>query len=235
MLNYRLLLSIQFVFVFLSMGFSQDSTFQKLDNSNALNPEYANFQWARWKVIISIVNPILTSASFIEQQKCFKDISPNKSFYNFLIENITNILTSKSQFASFEWHSIPLRKEVKIYGFKENTYSFALPDSSKETFRNTGCRFALLFQEFHSQIRLSGHTNQLIPYPSAVKKESIDYNPIVFSFSYVLYDLLDDRIVQFGKAFDDDNSRTITVEDVTKCLKNALTDFLEVSKFYYKK
>ena len=219
-----------------SVSSSQTPDFQRLDNSNAFNKEYDNFQWPHWKVVVSFVNPVLTSASFSVQQEHFKDMAPNKSFYNFLVENISGILTAKTKFRSFEWGSVPLRKEGTVYSYKDDLYCLALPDSIREIFQNTGCRFVLLFEKFHCQIQeYSSRVNHLMPYPHPVKSEGVDYNPVVFSFYYVLYDLLEDRTVQFGKAFDDDDSRVTTLDNIKKCLTNAMMDVLKVSNFYYKK
>jgi hypothetical protein len=158
------------------------------------------------------------------------------SFYSFLIDNVSAILTAKTRFRSFEWNSIPLRKEGKVYVFRGDEYFLTVPDSMKEIFQNTGCRFVLLFENFHCQVQpYSSRENHLMPYPHPVRSENIDYNPVVFSFSYVLYDLLEDQAVQFGKAFDDDDSRVTTLDNVRKCLTNAMMDFLSVSKFYYRK
>jgi hypothetical protein len=235
MTHFRSLLVNQFIFIVVSLCFSQTPGFQKLDNSNAFNKEYEQFPWPQWKVVVSFANPALTSDSFSVQQKSFNDIAPNKSFYKFLIENISGILTAKTNFGSFQWGSIPSRKEGKVYSFRDNPYFLVLPDSTKEIFRNTGCRFVLLFEKFHCQIQeYSSRVNHLMPYPNLVK-EGIDYNPVVFSLSYVLYDLLEDQVVQFGKAFDDDDSRVETMDNIKKCLNNAMMDFLKVSKFYYKR
>jgi len=91
----------QFIFIVVSLCFSQTPGFQKLDNSNAFNKEYEQFPWPQWKVVVSFANPALTSDSFSVQQKSFNDIAPNKSFYKFLIENISGILTAKTNFGSF--------------------------------------------------------------------------------------------------------------------------------------
>jgi hypothetical protein len=110
-----------------------------------------------------------------------------------------------------------------------------VPDSTKQIFQNTGCRFVLLFEKFHCHIqKYSSRVNHLMPFPHAVRSESVDYNPVVFSFSYILYDLLEDRTVQFGKVFDDDDSQVTTVENIKKCLNNAMMDFLKLSRFYYR-
>jgi hypothetical protein len=236
----RFLIVISFVFTLVFAGFAQIIRFETLDRSNALNQDYHDFKWATWKVAVAFADPVVTRDSLNVQGRIFKDIYPGKPFYDFLIEEITHTWTRKSQFRSFEWYQIPLKKEMQTFEYKDKLYYVSIPDSSLEIFRNTGCRFALLLQKFSPDLTLCGMKNILLMYqktaPTAIENRNFGNSCMrfSFSFSYVIYDLMEDRVVQFGNAFDDNKSKKVTVDEIKRCLNCAIMDVLQVSPFYYK-
>jgi hypothetical protein len=240
MFNKRLLTFFLFVVTLVFSGHSQAIHFETLDQSNAFNPYYRNYEWPKWKVVIAFAHPVITRDSLDVQTRIFKDIYPGKPFYDFLIEEMTQTLNKKSQFASFVWSPISFKKEMRCFDYKDKLYYVAIPDSALEIYRNTGCRFALLLQKFSPDLALCGSANFPIIYqkvaPTAIENKNFGNSCMrfSFSFSYAIYDLVEDRIVQFGNASDDNKSKKVTMDEIKRCLNCAIIDVLEVSKFYYR-
>jgi hypothetical protein len=240
MILKRFLVFIPFVFTLVFTGFSQTIRFETLDRSNALNTDYHDFEWSQWKVVVAFAYPVITRDSLDVQARIFKDIYPGKPFYDFLIEEITHTLAKRSQFAAFIWQPLTFKKEMQSFDFKDKLYYISIPDSALQVFRNTGCRFVLLLQKFSPNLTLCGSENFPIIYqkaaPTAIEHKNFGNSCLrfSFSFSYVIYDLIEDRVVQFGNAFDDNKSKKVTADEIKRCLNAAIIDVLEVSKFYYK-
>jgi hypothetical protein len=212
--------------------------FERLDLSNALNSEYADFNWNGWKLAAAFVNPPITKDSLKVQNRIFEDLSPKRSFFSFLTEEIANTLRTRTRFARIEWQSIPLKAGTDTLVRRQEEYIVALPDSARETFWRTGCRFALLLQHFSPSISVYGPKSVPLMYqnvaPEATKLENYRNTRMFYSvsFTYVLYDLMDDRVAQFGKAFDDGKSERTSAEDISHCLEDAVFDVIQVSRFY---
>lgn len=254
--------------------FFNPSDFKKLDNANSFNKNYQKFDWNTSKLVIMFANPVLTEDSLKYNSRVFSDISSKQSYLSFLTEEIVETWWRNSDFVKVEWNTLPIQQKAKIFTFKKDVYKVALPDSPLVSYRNTGCRFVLLLQQFTPRMQIrhangtsvvyqvdepkrSGSTeyngrfysqpqrqlvntydkNGSLLYlnvaPEATRNENlaqsfIDYS---FAYTYILYDLLESEIVQFGKAFDENQDHKTKIDDLKHCLNDALMDVIEISKF----
>ena len=217
---------------------SEYLNFIRLDHSNAFNPEYKDFTWDSWKLAIAFVNPSLTKDSLNYNSRIFRDLYPKKSYWTFLTEEIATVWWKNTGFQKVEWRTIPIKNTPDTIEYKTDSYEITFPDSAEVTFHTTGCRFVLLLQRFSPKMRVSGSKGLTLMYqnvaPEASRMENYAHSRIFYSYSftYVLYDLMEGHVVQFGKAFDDNKDVNTNADDIKKCLDDALMDVIEVSRFY---
>jgi hypothetical protein len=219
-----------------TLGSIYDS-FERLDHSNAFDSAYLNFNWTS-KLAVAFVNPALTKDSLNSNSRIYQDLYPHQPYWSFLTEEIAGTWKKNTLFLKVEWHTFPLKTRIDTLQYRDDTYELFLPDSSLATFHNTGCRFALLIQRFSPKMSVCGPKGMMLMYqnvaPEASKFENYAHSRIFYSYeyTYVLYDLLEGRVVQFGKAFDDNKNQNTKAHDIKRCLDDALMDVIEVSKFY---
>jgi hypothetical protein len=222
------------------VGYGFDA-FVRLDRSNAFNSEYDTFNWSPRKLGIMFVNPPLTEDSLKYNNRVFRDLSPGTSYWAFMTGEIAGLWWKHTDFHKVEWCTVPVKAEPEVFVYRDEAYSLFFPDSTLETFRATGFRFILLLQNFTPVIKVYGKKGATLAYeriaPEASKYENYKNSLLHYycSYTYVLFDLLENRLVQFGKAFDENRDETAKANDIQHNLDDVIMDVIEVSRFKRKR
>jgi len=220
----------------------QYTKFIDLDHDNKLNPEYSNFKWASWKLAISFVNPALSMDSFSYNTRVFQDLNPQKSYWEFLTDEIVRVWMKHTVFYDVQWvHNVPVKQTAKVLTFKHGEYTVLLPGSPNEIFKETGCRFILLLQRFSPRIFVGGDKSTTLLYQNISSGSSRFQSYLntrmiyTYSFTYVLYDLMEDDVVQVGSIYEENKKETTTAKDLKKELDEVLNEIIEISQFHNKR
>jgi hypothetical protein len=214
--------------------------FDKLDKSNTLSSKYKDFEWRGWKLAVAFINPPITNDSLKRQNRIFQDLSSKRTFYTFLINEIEKAFRIRTYFSAIRWESFTIKSEADTLEYDNEKYVLFLPDSAKDSYWRTGCRFALFLQYFTPKIYVPSNNSLSLMYvninPEACQFDKFKNTKMIYSisFKYLIYDLLEDRVVQFGKAFDEDESETTREKDLLGCLEDAIFDVIQISDFYNK-